>query len=163
MMLSVGVPPARPCPHWSGWRPCCTRGSVLSSCRCSLLQCRVPIQLSGFSDPVAAAIMAAWEWQTPRHFPFQLAGGALRPGALAEGITWGLLSAGGVLAGIGFTMSLFIAELALGDDMLEAAKIGILAGSAICALIGMILLRWLLAKASVKAEVPCNGDFSTDQ
>jgi Na+/H+ antiporter NhaA len=50
-------------------------------------------------------------------------------------------------------MSLFIAGLAVGDGMLEAAKIGILAGSAICALIGMTLLRWLLAKASVTAEV----------
>jgi NhaA family Na+:H+ antiporter len=69
-------------------------------------------------------------------------------------VTWGVLAAGGVLAGIGFTMSLFIAGLALGEDLLEPAKIGILAGSAICALIGMILLRWLLSRASDRAEAP---------
>jgi Na+/H+ antiporter NhaA len=34
--------------------------------------------------------------------------------------------------------------------MLEAAKIGILVGSAVCALTGMILLRWLLARAAAK-------------
>jgi Na+/H+ antiporter NhaA len=51
-------------------------------------------------------------------------------------------------------MSLFIAGLALGGSMLEAAKIGILAGSVACALIGMILLRWLFAKASINAGVP---------
>ena len=115
----------------------------------------VPIQLSGFSDPVAAAIMAGLGMGKPLGI-FLFSWLAVRFGLarLPEGVNWGVLVAGGVLAGIGFTMSLFIAELALGDDMLEAAKIGILAGSAICALIGMILLRWLLAKASVKAEVP---------
>lgn len=111
----------------------------------------VPIQLSGFSDPVAVAIMAGLGMGKPIGI-FLFSWLAVRFGLarLPEGITWKLLSAGGVLAGIGFTMSLFIAGLALGGDMLEAAKIGILAGSAICALIGMTLLRWLLAKANVK-------------
>lgn len=115
----------------------------------------VPIQLSGFNDPVAVAIMAGLGIGKPIGI-FLFSWLAVRFGLarLPEGVTWGVLSAGGVLAGIGFTMSLFIAGLALGDGMIEAAKIGILAGSIICALIGMTLLRWLLAKASVKAEVP---------
>jgi NhaA family Na+:H+ antiporter len=115
----------------------------------------VQIQLSGFSDPVAVAIMAGLGMGKPIGiFLFSWLAVGFGLARLPEGITWGLLSAGGVLAGIGFTMSLFIAGLALGDGMIEAAKIGILAGSIICALIGMTLLRWLLAKASVKAEVP---------
>lgn len=115
----------------------------------------VPIQLSGFTDPVAAAIMASLGTGKPIGI-FLFSWLAVRFGLarLPVGVTWGVLSAGGVLAGIGFTMSLFIAGLALGEDMLEAAKIGILAGSAGCALSGMILLRWLLAKASIKAEMP---------
>jgi NhaA family Na+:H+ antiporter len=36
----------------------------------------------------------------------------------------------GCLAGIGFTMALFIAGLALAESMLDTAKIGVLGGSA---------------------------------
>ena len=111
----------------------------------------VPIQLSGFSDPVAVGIMAGLGMGKPIGI-FLFSWLAVRFGLtrLPEGVTWGVLAAGGVLAGIGFTMSLFIAGLALGDGMLEAAKIGILVGSAVCALTGMILLRWLLARAAAK-------------
>ena len=111
----------------------------------------VPIQFSGFSDPVAAAIMAGLGIGKPIGI-FMFSWLAVRIGLarLPEGVNWSVLAAGGVLAGIGFTMSLFIAGLALGDGMLEAAKIGILAGSVACALIGMVLLHWLLSKAAVK-------------
>jgi NhaA family Na+:H+ antiporter len=111
----------------------------------------VPIQFSGLSDPVAAAIMAGLGIGKPIGI-FMFSWLAVRIGLarLPEGVNWGVLAAGGVLAGIGFTMSLFIAGLALGDGMLEAAKIGILAGSVACAMIGMILLRWLLSKAAAK-------------
>lgn len=47
----------------------------------------------------------------------------------------------GAVAGIGFTVSLFISELAYDDPaILAAAKIGILAGSAVAAVLGMTLL-----------------------
>jgi NhaA family Na+:H+ antiporter len=65
---------------------------------------------------------------------------------LPEGISWGILAAGGVLAGIGFTMSLFIAGLALSERLLLAAKIGILTGSVLSAVLGFALLLWLLPK-----------------
>ena len=46
------------------------------------------------------------------------------------------------LGGIGFTMSLFIAALAFpGQDLLTAAKIGILAGSLLAGLVGFMFLR----------------------
>lgn len=48
----------------------------------------------------------------------------------------------GFLGGIGFTMSLFINSLAFRDEMhLIQAKVGILAGSLICGLIGFLVLR----------------------
>jgi NhaA family Na+:H+ antiporter len=50
------------------------------------------------------------------------------------------------LGGIGFTMSLFISQLAFDDpEHLKLAKIGILVGSALGALIGLV---WLLASTS---------------
>jgi len=42
----------------------------------------------------------------------------------------------GAIAGIGFTVSLFIANLALEDALLEQASLGVLAGSVLSALIG---------------------------
>jgi len=52
----------------------------------------------------------------------------------------------GVLAGIGFTMSIFIAGLALGGASLDAAKIGILTGSIVSGALGVGLLLALLSK-----------------
>ena len=58
-----------------------------------------------------------------------------------EGVTVGHLAGGAALAGIGFTVSMFITELAFPDPMLvSAAKIGILAGSVVAALLGSLIL-----------------------
>jgi Na+:H+ antiporter, NhaA family len=72
------------------------------------------------------------------------AGIARRP----EGVTWTVFAGGGLLTGIGFTMSLFISGLALEGASLDAAKVGILAGSGVAALLGMcVLARVLPARA----------------
>jgi NhaA family Na+:H+ antiporter len=57
--------------------------------------------------------------------------------------SWRQLAGAGALAGIGFTMSLFIASLAFGDGsaLLDAAKVGILAASLIAATAGWLMLR----------------------
>ncbi|HUF13957.1 MAG TPA: Na+/H+ antiporter NhaA [Longimicrobiales bacterium] len=62
---------------------------------------------------------------------------------LPAGIHWGHMAGAGILCGIGFTMSLFIANLAFpAGVLLPAAKIGILAGSAIAGVAGtLVLLR----------------------
>lgn len=61
-------------------------------------------------------------------------------------VTWGQLHAVGWLAGIGFTMSLFIAGLAFGGiELLPLAKTGILIASLIAGMIGYVLLRRQLA------------------
>jgi len=65
---------------------------------------------------------------------------------LPSGVRWVHLLGGAWLAGIGFTMSLFIAQLAFASPQLvEEAKLGILLGSAISAAIG---LAWLYAAGS---------------
>ncbi len=59
-----------------------------------------------------------------------------------EGTTWGQMAALGVLAGIGFTMSLFIAELAtLSADEHRGAKLGILVASVVAGTLGWVAMR----------------------
>jgi len=66
---------------------------------------------------------------------------AARFGAvLPAGVTWRALLGVAALGGIGFTMSIFIANLAFDDPLLRSAKIGILVGSALSALLGWLLL-----------------------
>ena len=56
---------------------------------------------------------------------------------LPPALPWKLLVAGSLLTGIGFTMALFIAELAFEADRLASAKIGILAASVVCVAAGL--------------------------
>ncbi len=66
---------------------------------------------------------------------------------LGRGITWPLLFACSVLAGIGFTMSIFIAELAFTDPLLiKEAKLSIFAASITAAILGSIILNRFLPK-----------------
>jgi len=67
--------------------------------------------------------------------------------------TWTALLGAGCLGGIGFTMSLFIATLALDGGRLDSAKIGTLAGSAISAFAGYLLLRTTLKVAADPGDV----------
>ncbi|HWQ14891.1 MAG TPA: Na+/H+ antiporter NhaA [Roseiflexaceae bacterium] len=68
--------------------------------------------------------------------------------ALPHGVTWLHIAGVGCLAGLGFTMSLFIAALGLGGgELLEAAKLGILGASLVAGLLGYVVLRWVSASA----------------
>jgi NhaA family Na+:H+ antiporter len=61
---------------------------------------------------------------------------------LPEGIGWRHLYGVGWLAGIGFTMSLFITDLAFSNGALvDAAKVGILAASLVAGVVGWTILR----------------------
>jgi NhaA family Na+:H+ antiporter len=63
-------------------------------------------------------------------------------GVLPRGLTWRHIVGMSCLGGIGFTMSLFIADLAFAEHgALALAKIGILAGSLIAGCAGWLLLR----------------------
>jgi len=59
------------------------------------------------------------------------------------GLGWGTLAGGGLLAGIGFTMALFIGDLAFQGTLLQATKLGILVGALVSAAGGLALLAWL--------------------
>lgn len=66
---------------------------------------------------------------------------------LPVGSTWSQIIGASIMAGIGFTMSLFIAELAFADKALAAqAKSAILVASVLAALLGLLFIRLTNAK-----------------
>ncbi|MFV7462962.1 Na+/H+ antiporter NhaA [Pseudomonas shirazica] len=76
--------------------------------------------------------------------------------SLPAGVTWSGITLIGLLAGIGFTMSIFIATLAFADaSLLGAAKVGVLSGSVISAVLGIawgvLRVRSVHAGTSVKS------------
>jgi NhaA family Na+:H+ antiporter len=64
----------------------------------------------------------------------------LRWASLPSHATWGQLYGIALLCGIGFTMSLFIATLAFTGGALEHSKIGVLAGSLVAGVAGLLVL-----------------------
>jgi len=64
---------------------------------------------------------------------------------LPSDLGWTAVVGGGFLGGIGFTMALFIAGLALDGEMLDSAKVGILMGSLLSAAIGMAIIATSLS------------------
>jgi NhaA family Na+:H+ antiporter len=66
---------------------------------------------------------------------------------LPQGVSWVAMAGAGILAGIGFTMSIFIATLAFGDpELLATTKLAILAGSLLAGALGVLMLRRLPAQ-----------------
>lgn len=79
-----------------------------------------------------------------------------RLAALPTGVTWWHIYGVGWVAGIGFTVSLFIDTLAFSDPELVAlAKVGILVAAILSGGIGWALLRW--ASTAKRKEVRATG------
>ena len=67
---------------------------------------------------------------------------------LPEGVNWLQIYGTSCLAGIGFTMSLFVAELAFKDEAhIAEAKLGIICASLLSGIVGALILRKALPKA----------------
>ena len=80
-------------------------------------------------------------------FGFAYAAVKLRIASLPEDVSWRQVHGMSLLAAIGFTMSLFIGNLAFADPLLiDAVKIGVLSGSTIAAIAGYLLLSRALPK-----------------
>ncbi|MGB7364606.1 MAG: Na+/H+ antiporter NhaA [Rhodococcus sp. (in: high G+C Gram-positive bacteria)] len=64
----------------------------------------------------------------------------IRPGAMTPGLTIPQIAGGAALSGVGFTISLFIVDLALDDPALaDQARVGVLSASVIAALLGWVV------------------------
>ena len=112
----------------------------------ALANAGVPISMDNLGGPVTIAIFVgfvvgkpvgvlSFSWLAVR------SGIAMRPPEL----NWGSLAGGGMLAGIGFTMALFIANLAFSESLIGSAKLGILLASVVSAVAGLALLTWATA------------------
>ena len=67
-------------------------------------------------------------------------------GRLPAGTTWSHVLGLAMVAGVGFTVALFVASLSFTDpDLTDSAKIGILGGSAVAGIVGYLFLRTLPA------------------
>jgi Na+/H+ antiporter NhaA len=73
--------------------------------------------------------------------------------SLQRGLSWPVIAAGGVVAGIGFTVSLLIASIAFEGRQLEEAKIGVLSTAVLASLASWGVVR-LISRlpASVRAR-----------
>jgi NhaA family Na+:H+ antiporter len=75
--------------------------------------------------------------------------------ALPRGVTWAQVAVVGAVAGIGFTMSIFIAELAFPTGTnLETSKVGILVGSGVAAVLAYGLGRLILPATTSSRGTP---------
>ncbi|MGY2916058.1 Na+/H+ antiporter NhaA [Bradyrhizobium sp. USDA 3262] len=110
----------------------------------ALANAGVPMIAAKFDPTLTTAIFAAFVAGKPVGvilFSFLAVKSRLviRPSELS----WGLLAAGGLLTGIGFTMALFIAELAFDSVLLNSVKLGVMVASVISAAAGFLALIWL--------------------
>ncbi len=107
----------------------------------ALANAGVAVQMGRLADPVALAVGAGLVVGKPLGI-LLFAYAAVRLGAasLPDDMGWDAVAGGGCLAGIGFTMSLFIAGLALDGATLDTAKVGILGASLLSGSLGMAVL-----------------------
>jgi len=100
-----------------------------------------PLSLAEFGDPIAMAVFAGFILGKPIGV-LSFTWIALRAGIASrpDDLAWGHLVGGAILAGIGFTMALFIASLAFGASLLPGAKLGIFVASIVAAITGTSVL-----------------------
>ena len=88
-------------------------------------------------------------------------GSRLRFGRLPDGVRFRQICGLGTVAGIGFTVSLFVAELSFAGARLEEAKIGILTASVVAAAIGAATLGLFPAPSSAARRARSSRDVPT--
>jgi NhaA family Na+:H+ antiporter len=125
----------------------------------ALANAGVKVQAQALMTPIALAVTAGLVLGKPLGIAlFSYASVRMGWARLPEGIDGKMMLGAGFLGGIGLTMSLFIAGLALEGALLEEAKIGILAGSTISATLGCLLLTAFLSRRPVL----CGTDFGQE-
>ncbi len=118
----------------------------------ALANAAVPLSMEAMTSPIAITIALALLIGKPLGIILSLYMVVkARLGIMPGGANWGAIVGAGCLAGIGFTMSLFVASLSLGEGLLVEAKTGILVGSVLSGLIGFVLLWINLSPNSAEA------------
>lgn len=121
----------------------------------ALANAGVPLRFEDCIHPVSLAITAGLVLGKPLGI-FLSAELAVRLGLATypEGMSKKAIFGGGCLAGIGFTMALFVDGLALASPLQETAKIGILIGSLLSAIVGLSVLARALPAPAPVARAP---------
>jgi Na+:H+ antiporter, NhaA family len=124
----------------------------------ALANAGVRIETAAFADPVAIAVTLGFLIGKPAGI-LLFSWLAVKSGIarLPADVGWAAVLGGGILAGIGFTMAIFIASLAMEGAMLSAAKVGILGGSVASAVIGMLVLLLALPKSGSASKTGASG------
>ena len=118
----------------------------------------VRIDIDALTDPTASRVMLAvvlgllvgkplgitlLSWLAVR---FRIA-------SLPAGVSFGAIAGAGTLAGIGFTMAIFITTLAFKDaNLIAASKVGILAASVLATVAGIVMLLRALPRPGEEAQ-----------
>jgi NhaA family Na+:H+ antiporter len=107
----------------------------------------VPLSTGNLFGPVTVAILLGFTVGKPLGI-LSFSWLAVRSGiaVLPTALSWGAIAGGGLLAGIGFTMALFIANLAFGENLIGNAKLAILLASMLSAIAGLAVLTWATAE-----------------
>jgi NhaA family Na+:H+ antiporter len=115
----------------------------------------VVVKVAALGDPVALAAATGLIIGKPLGVMlFSWLGIRMGLARLPAGVNWKAMFGAACLSGIGFTMSLFIGNLALRGDLLDAAKVGVMAGSAVSAIAGCLLLSAVLRKPAADGPEP---------
>jgi NhaA family Na+:H+ antiporter len=110
----------------------------------ALANAGVPLSITDLGNPVTQAVFAGFVLGKPIGVVFfSWLAVRSRIAIRTPDLSWGMLAGGGLLAGIGFTMALFIANLGFDNSLINAAKLGILSASVVSAVAGIALLAWL--------------------
>lgn len=121
----------------------------------ALANAGIPLGLKKFDLGLTIAILAAFVAGKPIGVMlFSFLAVKLRLGIRPSDLSWGLLGAGSLLTGIGFTMALFIAELAFEPELLNSVKLGVLGASVISASAGFLMLTWLTSTGRRERNTP---------
>jgi NhaA family Na+:H+ antiporter len=119
------------------------------------------VELSGeaiggiVSDPVSLGVAAGLVvGKTLGVFAGAILAVGLRVGRLPEGTTWRHILGLAMIAGIGFTVALFVTSISLEDPALTAsAKVGIIFGSLVAGIAGYLFLAAIPAPEDAPAEL----------
>ncbi|RLQ20389.1 Na+/H+ antiporter NhaA [Seongchinamella sediminis] len=123
----------------------------------------IPFTGTNFISPLTMAVFLGFVLGKPLGiFAFSWLAVQMRIAVLPPNLNWRMILGGGLLAGIGFTMALFIANLAFSPEHIYGVKLGILSASVFSALLGYIVLRYFSVSTN-NTDVKFSSCHAQDQ